>query len=163
MTQKKAAVGSPAPDFSLPDQKGAVRSLKDWRGKWVILYFYPKDNTPGCTVEARGFRDDMRKFSRRGAVIVGVSKDSSASHKNFCEKENLPFTLLSDTEKRAIRAYGVWVKKKLYGKEYMGVRRDTFIIDPKGIVRAHYENVSPKTHSQEVLSDLDRLMKNSAR
>jgi peroxiredoxin Q/BCP len=148
------AVGKPAPAFKLQDQAGKWHSLADYKGKWVALYFYPKDDTPGCTTQACGFRDNIFAFNKEGAVIVGISVDEVASHKEFAEKHSLPFTILADSDKAVTRNYGVL-------KTYMGVmemaRRDTFIIDPQGRVAKHYESVNPEGHSQVVLADIKAL------
>ena len=148
------AVGKPAPAFKLQDQAGKWHSLADYKGKWVALYFYPKDDTPGCTTQACGFRDNIFAFNKEGAVIVGISVDAVASHKEFAEKHSLPFTILADSDKAVTRSYGVL-------KTYMGVmemaRRDTFIIDPQGRVAKHYESVDPEGHSQLVLADIKAL------
>ena len=148
------AVGKPAPAFKLQDQAGKWHSLADYKGKWVALYFYPKDDTPGCTTQACGFRDNVFAFNKEGAVIVGISVDEVASHKEFAEKHSLPFTILADSDKAVTRSYGVL-------KTYMGVmemaRRDTFIIDPQGRVAKHYESVNPEGHSQVVLADIKAL------
>ncbi len=146
--------GKPAPAFKLQDQAGKWHSLADYKGKWVALYFYPKDDTPGCTTQACGFRDNIFAFNKEGAVIVGISVDDMASHKEFAEKHSLPFTILADSDKAVTRSYGVL-------KTYMGVmemaRRDTFIIDPQGLVAKHYESVNPEGHSQMVLADIKAL------
>lgn len=126
--------GSKAPDFSLPDQNGTMHTLEEYRGKKVILYFYPRDNTPGCTKQACGFGELYPQFLEKGAVVVGVSKDSVASHKRFEEKNGLPFTLLSDPKLTAIQAYDVWKEKKNYGKVSMGVVRTTYLIDEEGMI-----------------------------
>jgi thioredoxin-dependent peroxiredoxin len=148
------AVGKPAPAFKLQDQAGKWHSLADYKGKWVALYFYPKDDTPGCTTQACGFRDNIFAFNKEGAVILGISVDEVASHKEFAEKHSLPFTILADSDKAVTRSYGVL-------KTYMGVmemaRRDTFIIDPQGRVAKHYESVDPEGHSQVVLADIKAL------
>jgi peroxiredoxin Q/BCP len=147
-------IGKPAPAFKLPDQMGKWHSLADYKGKWVALYFYPKDDTPGCTTQACGFRDNIFAFNKEGAVIVGISVDDTASHKEFAEKHSLPFTILADSDKAVTKRYGVL-------KTYMGVtemaRRDTFIIDPQGRVAKHYESVNPEGHSQVVLADIKAL------
>src|SRR5687768_937522 len=126
--------GQPAPDFSLNDQDGKTHKLRDYRGKWVVIYFYPKDDTPGCTVEACRFRDGADVFKQRGAVVLGVSPDSEKSHGKFAAKFGLPFPLLADTEKAMCQAYGVWQEKSMYGRKYMGVARTTYLIDPQGKV-----------------------------
>ena len=147
--------GTQAPDFALPDQNGDMRSLSDYRGRKVILYFYSKDMTGGCTKQACGFSELYPQFQEKNAVILGVSKDSAASHKKFEEKYNLPFTLLSDPEKTVIMAYDVWKEKKLYGKVSMGVVRTTYLIDENGlIVRAH-EKVSAADNPSQMLKELD--------
>lgn len=146
-------VGKPAPDFELKDQDGRLHSIEDYRGKWVALYFYPKDDTPGCTTEACEFRDNIFAFRNKNAQILGVSLDDEASHKEFSEKYGLPFPLLADTEGAAADAYGV-------KSTYMGMtmaKRQTFLIDPEGNLAKHYEKVDPETHSAEVLEDLEEL------
>ncbi len=150
-------VGTKAPIFSLPDQNGTVRKLSEYAGKWILLYFYPKDDTPGCTIEACTIRDQFKDFKKIGAVVLGASTDSVESHRRFAEGYELPFTLLSDTEKTLVRAYGVWGKKKMMGREYMGTRRTSFLIDPKGKIRKIYENVKPLVHAAEVITDLKAL------
>ena len=147
--------GSKAPEFTLPSSAGKEISLKDYKGKnRVVLYFYPKDDTPGCTVEACAFRDNLKKIQNTDAVVLGVSPDDAKSHDKFIEKFKLPFTLLSDTEKKVCNAYGVWVKKSMYGKEYMGVARSTFIIGKDGKIEKIYEKVKPEGHAEEVLDFL---------
>ena len=151
------AVGDPAPDFDLLDQDGEARSLEDYRDGWVALYFYPKDDTPGCTTEACEFRDDIFKYRRMGCQILGVSLDDTASHKEFAEKYSLPFPLLADTEGAVASAYGV---KTRFGNAAVA-KRQTFLIDPDGNVARHYEKVNPEVHSDEVLADLAELTGNS--
>ena len=146
--------GEKAPAFTLEADDGKQVSLKDYLGKKVVLYFYPKDNTPGCTTEATEFRDVAEKFEKKGAVIVGVSKDSVKSHQKFKEKHNLPFTLLSDPEGRVLDLYEVWKKKTLYGRTFMGIERTTFLIDDKGFVIKVYRKVRAKGHAQTCLLDL---------
>ncbi len=146
--------GSPAPEFSLPDQDGAMHSLSESRGTWVLLYFYPKDDTPGCTKEACMIRDAFPDFSAVKARVFGVSVDSVESHKKFAEKYGLPFTLLADTGKETVHAYGVWGKKKMMGREYEGTLRTSFLIDPEGTVAKIYRDVKPEIHAAEVLKDL---------
>jgi peroxiredoxin Q/BCP len=152
-------VGQPAPAFKLQDQAGKWHQLSDYKGKWVALYFYPKDDTPGCTTQACSFRDNVFAFNQEGAVILGVSVDDVTSHKQFAEKHGLPFTLLADSDKAVTRRYGVL-------KTYMGVmemaRRDTFIIDPQGRIAKHYESVDPEGHSAVVLADIKALKAKAA-
>ena len=143
--------GTPAPDFTLPDQSGNPVRLSDFRGKTVVLYFYPKDNTPGCTRQACAFAAAYEAFRSRNAVVIGVSKDSAASHQRFAAKYDLPFVLLSDPERQAIEAYGVWQEKKLYGKVSMGVVRSTYVIDGDGVIRHALPKVKPDTNPAEVL------------
>ena len=126
--------GTKAPEFSLPDENGEIRSLSDYKGKKLILYFYPKDNTPGCTKQACGFAELYPQFNEKGVEVIGISKDSVASHKKFKDKYSLPFTILSDTELETIKAYDVWKEKKLYGKTSMGIVRTTYLIDEQGII-----------------------------
>ncbi|OGN05118.1 MAG: thiol peroxidase [Candidatus Yanofskybacteria bacterium RIFCSPHIGHO2_01_FULL_44_17] len=147
-------VGIMAPGFVLPDQNGKEHSLADLRGKWVLLYFYPKDDTPGCTKEACSIRDALPDLSKLKAEVLGVSVDSVASHKKFAEKYNLTFTLLADTQKKIVKKYGAWAKKKFMGREHMGTLRRSFLVDPKGRVVRVYDNVDPLEHAQEVLDDL---------
>lgn len=144
-------VGTAAPSFTLPDQNGEMHSLEDYRGRKVILYFYPKDNTPGCTKQACGFGELYPQISEKGAVVLGVSKDSVASHKKFEEKFSLPFTLLSDPERSVIEAYGVWQEKKNYGKVSMGVVRTTYLIDENGIIEAVVGNAKAAQNPQQML------------
>ncbi|OGL62915.1 peroxiredoxin [Candidatus Uhrbacteria bacterium RIFCSPHIGHO2_12_FULL_47_12] len=154
----KLKLGDKAPDFLLPDQLGKMHSLKDQKGKWVLLYFYPKDDTPGCTKEACSIRDNFPKFKKLGLVVFGASVDSSKSHAKFVQKYELPFTLLADDDKELVKAYGVWGKKKFMGREYMGTKRWSFLIDPKGKIIKIYEDVKPEKHVDEVLADLKELM-----
>lgn len=144
--------GSPAPKFSLPDETGAIRSLSDFAGQTIILYFYPKDDTPGCTTEACNFRDDYSAFEQAGVTILGVSPDSPKSHAKFKEKFNLPFSLLADEQHEVCERFGVWGPKKFMGREYMGVARTTFVIGADGMVKKIFENVKPADHSAEVLA-----------
>lgn len=143
-----------AEDFSLPDQDGRVHKLSDYLGKWAVLYFYPKDDTPGCTTEACNFRDNLSKLQKKNMVILGVSKDSVASHKKFAEKYHLNFTILSDESKEVIKKYKAWGKKKFLGREYEGTYRMTYIIDPKGKIFKEYPKVNPVEHVGEILKDL---------
>jgi len=142
----------PAPEFSLLDETGTEQTLSAYRGKWVVLYFYPKDDTPGCTTEACSFRDGYGEYARAGVVILGVSPDSPKSHAKFKEKHALPFTLLSDTDHAVCELYGVWGRKKFMGREYDGVFRTTFLINPEGIIVKTFNNVKPDGHATEVLS-----------
>ncbi len=147
-------IGKKAPQFTLPDTFGNKTALKDFLGKKVVLYFYPKDNTSGCTMEANDFKANLKKFEKLNAVVIGVSKDSQKSHRKFVEKYELPFTLLSDEETKVIQKYGVWKEKSMYGRKYMGVERSTFIIDEKGKLIKIYPKVKVKGHVDEVLNFL---------
>lgn len=147
-------VGMKAPAFSLPDQNGQIHTLEQYKGKKVILYFYPKDSTPGCTKQACGFGELYPDFQEKGAVVLGVSKDSVASHKRFEEKYGLPFTLLSDPELACIQAYGVWQEKKNYGKISMGVVRTTFLIDEEGMIVRKFEKVKAAENPRQMLEAL---------
>lgn len=140
-----------APAFKLPDQNGKMVSLKDFKGKHLVLYFYPKDMTPGCTQEACDFRDNWSKVKKAGAVVLGVSKDSPKLHTKFIEKYDLPFSLLADESTEMCQAYGVWKEKSLYGRKYMGIERTTFVIDPAGKIKKVFEKVKVKRHVDEVL------------
>lgn len=147
--------GEPAPEFKLQDQNGDWHELEDYRGSWLAVYFYPKDDTPGCTTEACSFRDNIYAFEAIGAKVVGISVDDVDSHKRFSDKYKLPFTILADEDKKVSDAYGVL-------KNYMMIKiasRQSFIVDPEGTVAKHYEKVDPDTHTQEVLADLETLMK----
>jgi len=150
--------GQPAPDFTLFDESGTPRKLSDYRGSPVILYFYPKDDTTGCTKEACGFRDDYGAYDKAGVVILGVSPDSPESHTKFKNKYDLPFTLLADTERKVCNLYGVWGKKTSYGRQYDGVFRTTFLIDPRGEILKVFENVKPANHSVEILESLNTVI-----
>ena len=147
-------VGTQAPAFTLPDQNGNLVRLSDFAGKKVILYFYPKDNTPGCTRQACAFAQSYPEFQARNVVVIGVSKDSVVSHLKFAQKYELPFILLSDPELRAIQAYGVWQEKKLYGKVSMGVVRSTYLIDEQGVIIKVMPKVKPDSNAQEILGFL---------
>ena len=147
-------VGTKAPDFELPDQNGVVHKLSEYKGKKVVLYFYPKDSTPGCTKQACNFGELMPQFTEKGAVIIGVSKDSVASHKKFEEKYGLPFTILSDTERVVIEAYDVWKEKKNYGKVSMGVVRTTYLIDEEGIIIKAFGNVKAADNPAQMLGEI---------
>ncbi len=146
--------GVKAPDFSLSDENGVFKKLSDYAGKYLVLYFYPKDDTPGCTTEACNFRDDMHNYTKTGIIVVGVSPDSVASHVKFKQKYSLPFSLLADVGHKVCEEYGVWGKKKLMGREYYGVLRTTFLIDPQGVIKRVFENVKPDGHSAEVLAEI---------
>ena len=146
--------GKPAPDFELTSDAGEQVKLSDFRGKPVVLYFYPKDDTPGCTAQACGIRDAYSEFQDRGAVVLGVSPDSEASHVKFRDKYELPFTLLADPEHEVSERYGTWVEKKYMGKKYMGVERSTFLIDSQGNVARVMRRVKPDTHADDVLAAL---------
>jgi peroxiredoxin Q/BCP len=148
------SAGIPAPDFNLLDETGTPRRLSDYRGRPVVLYFYPKDDTPGCTKEACSFRDGYGDYQRAGVTILGVSPDTPKKHTKFKEKYGLPFTLLADTDHKVSELYGVWGRKKFMGREYDGVFRTTFVIAPDGTIARVFENVKPDGHSTEVLSAL---------
>lgn len=147
-------VGTKAPEFTLPDKDGNAVSLADFAGKKVVLYFYPKDNTPGCTRQACAFAGAYEEFKKINAVVIGINKDSVASHQKFAEKHGLPFILLSDPDLAAIQAYGVWQEKKLYGKVSMGVVRSTFVIDENGMIEKVMPKVKPDTNAVEILTYL---------
>lgn len=153
LASDQPAIGEPAPEFELPDQDGQLQALEDYRDQWVVLYFYPKDETPGCTTEACEFRDNIFAYRKLGAQILGVSLDDVDSHKAFAENHGLPFPLLSDSEGTVAEAYGV--KTKMFGMTV--AKRQTFIIDPTGILVKHYVKVKPDSHSAEVLADLEQL------
>ncbi len=147
-----------APDFNLPDQTGKYHSLADYAGKWLILYFYPADDTPGCTTEACGFRDDFALLAEKNLSVVGVSKDSVKSHAKFAEKYHLNFPLLADETKEVLKAYGAWNNKVMFGREYLGTIRKTFLINPTGEIAKEYPKVSPAGHSAEILRDFEQLV-----
>ena len=150
-----------APNFSLQDQHGKVRTLKDYAGKWLVLYFYPKDDTPGCTTEACNFRDNRDAIAQLGnAEVVGVSKDSVRKHANFAKKHGLNFTLLSDPDATTIQAYNSWGERKLFGKLFLGILRNTYIIDPTGVIVKEYRGVDPITHAVQIITDLQQLQQN---
>ena len=157
MSKMAIDVGDKAPDFKVRDREGKERSLKDFKGKWVVLYFYPRDNTPGCTIEAVDFTAMRDDFEAMGATIVGVSPDSEKSHKKFTEKHDLGITLLSDPDKEVLEPYGAWAEKKLYGKTFLGVVRSTVLIDPKGKVAHHWPKVKAKGHAEQVKEKLAEL------
>lgn len=155
----KLSSGQIAPEFSLKDQKGVEHKLSDYRGKWVFLYFYPKDDSPGCTIEACSSRDNMDKFNKFNCTVIGVSTDTEKSHAKFVQKFSLPFTLLADDKKELVKAYDVWGEKEFMGRDYMGTIRTSFIIDPEGKIRKIYAEVRPKKHIADVLDDLKKLQK----
>jgi peroxiredoxin Q/BCP len=152
-----AAEGQPAPAFALADQDGKSHRLADFRGKTLVLYFYPKDDTPGCTKEACAFRDARTAYAKAGAHVVGISPDSSQSHKKFADKYELPFVLLADPDRTACEAYGVWKEKNMYGKKSMGVERTTFVIDGLGTIRKVFPRVKVDGHSERVLETIHAL------
>ncbi|MFO0705556.1 MAG: thioredoxin-dependent thiol peroxidase [Nitrospira sp.] len=154
MSKQEVEAGEKAPDWSLPDQDGKTVSLKSFKGKQVVLYFYPKDDTPGCTKEACDFRDNIAPIKKTGAVVFGVSFDGQAAHQKFIAKYELPFTLLSDEDKAVAKAYGVYKEKSMYGKKYWGIERSTFVIDGKGIIKAAFRKVKVTGHVGEVLAAL---------
>lgn len=153
MTSTPLAVGDTIPDFSLPDQQGEKHSPSDARGSWLLLYFYPKDDTPGCTTEACGIRDAWEQFQAEGITVWGISADTPAKHQKFIEKHDLPFTLLSDEDKEVIQQLGVWQEKSMYGKKYMGIARMSYLIDPQGTIAHVYPKVKPADHAAEILKD----------
>ncbi len=152
-------INKSAPDFSLPDQDGKKHKLSDYRGQWVLIYFYPKDDTPGCTTEACTLRDNLPKFGKLKAKVFGISVDSIASHKKFAEKYKLPFTLLADEDKKVVEKYGVWQEKSMYGRKYMGTVRNSYLINPEGKIAKIYEKVKPAEHAGQVLEDIKALTK----
>ena len=147
-------IGTKAPDFKLPDQNGDMHTLKEFKGKKIVLYFYPKDNTSGCTKQACGFAELYPHFTDKGAVVIGISKDSVSSHKKFEKKYGLPFILLSDTELQAIKAYDVWQEKNMYGKKTMGIVRTTYLINEKGIIEIAWVKVNAADNPQQMLEEL---------
>ena len=146
-----------APNFTLSDQTGQTHSLSDYKGQWVLLYFYPKDDTPGCTTEACQIRDNFVAFKKAGIVVLGVSCDSVKKHEKFAKKFDLPFTLLADEDKKVVELYGVWGEKKFMGREYVGIRRTSFLIDPNGKIAKVYEQVKADGHATEILKDFNDL------
>jgi peroxiredoxin Q/BCP len=150
-------IHSPAPDFTLLDGEGVAHTLKEYSGRYLLIYFYPKDDTPGCTTEACSLRDNLPHFEKSGITVLGISPDSVKSHKKFADKFALPFTLLADENKTVVNAYGVWEKKKFMGREYDGVFRTSFLIDPQGKIVKIYEDVKPAKHVAEVLTDFAEL------
>jgi peroxiredoxin Q/BCP len=157
MNSPAELLGKDAPDFTLPDQDGVEHSLSQYRGQWVLLYFYPKDDTTGCTKEACAIRDTLSDFKGLSCEVLGVSADTVESHKKFAEKYGLPFTLLADPERKMIERYHVWALKKMMGREFVGILRTSFLIDPEGKIAKVYEGVVPEEHAKEVISDLQNL------
>lgn len=153
------APGQTAPDFTLVNQDESSHTLSAERGSWVLLYFYPKDDTPGCTAEACGMQDVLEKFHRLHCTVCGISADDTESHRKFAKKHGLSFPLLSDTDRKVVEAYGVWREKSFMGKKYMGIVRTSFLIDPQGIITKIYPSVSPEEHAAEVLRDLQTSQK----
>jgi len=150
-------VGTQAPNFQLPDQAGKLHELNNYRGRWVLLYFYPKDGTSGCTAEACAIRDRHQDFNVAGLTVLGVSTDSADSHQKFAEKYQLPFTLLADADKKVVELYEVWQPKKIIGLNYIGTHRDSFLIDPTGKIIKVYHDVTPAEHASAVLKDINQL------
>lgn len=146
-----------APDFSLPDQNGKVHTLSEYTGRWLVVFFYPKDDTPGCTKEACGFRDLGGEFAERNIAVIGISKDTIHSHKKFADKHHLPFILLSDVEGKTVEAFGAWGVKKFMGREFTGILRNTYLISPKEEIVKTYERVNPLTHPNNILGDIKAL------
>ncbi|MCS6956597.1 MAG: thioredoxin-dependent thiol peroxidase [Patescibacteria group bacterium] len=144
-------------DFSLPDKNNKIHKLSDYQGKWVILYFYPKDDTPGCTKEACGFRDFYQEIKKINGVVIGISADNPSSHKKFAQKHNLNFILLSDIEKKVIKQYQAWGKKKFLGKEFEEILRITYLINPQGEIVKKYEKVKPEIHAKEIIEDIKKF------
>ena len=153
----KLKQGDRAPEFILSDQNGKKLKLSDFKGQWVLVYFYPRDNTPGCTKEACAFRDSFKEYEKIEAKVIGISTDSVESHGKFVKKYQLPFPLLADEDKKVVAQYGVWGMKKFIGKEHMGTIRTSFLIDPKGNITKIYEKVKPADHAKEVLKDLKEI------
>ena len=154
-------IGDMAPDFSQPTQSGEVLTLADLKGGKTVLYFYPKDNTSGCTLEAKSLRDGKEELAARGYRIVGVSPDSERSHQNFCAKHELNFTLIADTEKTMCEAYGVWVEKSMYGRKYMGVKRTTFLLDEQGRITHIFDKVKTAEHYRQIINELEKYGRES--
>lgn len=152
---------TPAPHFTLPDKNAENHALLDYKGKYLLIYFYPKDDTPGCTKEACGIRDAFAQFKENNIVVLGISADSPKKHAKFSEKYNLPFTLLSDEEKFVIKSYEAWGEKKFMGKTYQGILRISYLINPEGIIVKTYPNVKPAEHAEEVLEDVKRVASNA--
>ena len=150
-------IGSQAPSFVLPDQNGKIHQLADYQGKWLLLYFYPKDNTPGCTIEACTLRDSWGEFAELNASVLGISADSVLSHQKFASKFALPFPILADEKKSMLQSYGVLAEKSIFGKTFLGIKRSSFLIDPEGKIAKIYQNVKPAQHAAQVLADIKAL------
>lgn len=157
---EKEMIGKKVTNFQLPNQDEEIVSLEQFAGKWVVVYFYPKDNTPGCTIEAKDFTSDVEEFNKKNAVILGISPDKAASHQRFIEKQNLSLQLLSDPEHEVMEYFSAWGMKKLYGREFMGVIRSTFLIDPDGNLAWQWPKVKVKGHVEEVLAKIEELQSN---
>ncbi len=151
----------PAPLFTLPNQDNKLISLQEYVGSWVVVYFYPKDDTPGCTTEACNFRDGFAELTKQNVVVLGISKDSVVSHKKFHDKFKLNFDILADPDKTVIEAYGAWQEKSMYGKAFMGIQRMTYLIDPKGIIAEVWPKVTPKDHATHILGTIEKLTEHS--
>ncbi|MFA6521835.1 MAG: thioredoxin-dependent thiol peroxidase [Candidatus Gracilibacteria bacterium] len=151
------SIGQPAPEFNLKDQNGAYHGLGEYRGKWVFLYFYPKDDSPGCTIEACSVRDNFKQFEKLNCAVLGISTDTTKSHAKFDQKNKLSFTLLADDKKQTVIGYEVWGEKEFMGRQYIGTIRTSFLIDPEGKIRKIYGEVHPKRHIAEVLKDLNKI------
>ena len=154
----KLKIGQKAPNFSLLDQNGKIHKLEQYANQWLLIYFYPKDDTPGCTKEACTIKDNFPKFNKLQAQVIGISADSVASHKKFAEKYKLPFPILADQDKKIVTAYDVYGKKNFMGKTFMGIKRTSFLLDPQGKIAKIYENVKPPLHAKEVINDLKKLI-----
>ncbi len=150
-------INTKAPDFKLEDQEGTLHTLAEYAGMYILLYFYPKDDTEGCTTEACNFRDRLNELKTENVQVLGISADDTRSHKKFAEKYQLNFPILSDTDKKVIEAYGVWREKSMYGKKYMGIVRESFLIGPTGRILKQYENVKPESHVDDVMNDIKNL------
>lgn len=153
----KLKIGDKAPGFKLPDQNGKDHAIQDYLGKWVLIYFYPKDDTPGCTKEACSFRDNLLHFKKFKSTILGISIDTFQSHAKFAKKYSLPFNILADSQRQVVKKYGVWGLKKFMGREYFGTRRTSYLVDPKGKIVKIYQNVKPLVHASQILNDLEKL------
>lgn len=150
-----------APDFSLKDQTNQPHTLSQYKGKWVLIYFYPKDDTPGCTTQACGLRDTYDQYTGTGVIVLGISKDSTQSHAKFAQKHNLPFPLLADIDTSVCKSYGIWGPKRFMGKEFLGVHRVSFLINPEGAIAKTYDKVNVLSHAQEILKDIKELSSES--